>query len=83
MTPKENAKQLFDKMYMVDDPMGNYPMCFDTAKQCALIAVDEILNEIPEFFKDSIQTFKGDIKIDVPNCSYDFWKQVKHEIESL
>jgi hypothetical protein len=83
MTPKENAKQLFDKMYMVDDPMGNYPMCFDTAKQCALIAVDEILNEIPEFFKDSIQTFKGDIKIDVPNCSYDFWKQVKHEIEAL
>jgi hypothetical protein len=83
MTPKEKAKELFDKMYMVDDPMGNYPMCFDTAKQCALIAVDEILNEIPEFFKDSIQTFKGDIKIDVPNCSYDFWKQVKQEIEKL
>jgi hypothetical protein len=79
----EKAKELFDKMYMVDDPMGNYPMCFDTAKQCALIAVDEILNEIPEFFKDSIQTFKGDIKIDVPNCSYDFWKQVKHEIQKL
>ena len=43
MIPKEKAKVLFDKMYMVDDPMGNYPMCFDTAKQCALIAVNEIL----------------------------------------
>lgn len=40
MTAKEKAKQLFDKMYLVDDPMGNYPMCFDTAKQCALIAID-------------------------------------------
>ena len=46
MTPKEKAKELFDKMYMVDDPMGNYPMCFDTAKQCALIAVDEIIHEV-------------------------------------
>ena len=46
MTPK--AKELFDKMYIVDDPMGNYPMCFDTAKECALIAVDEILTALDE-----------------------------------
>ncbi len=43
MTPKEKAEELHHKMYMVDDPMGNYPMCFDTAKQCALIAVDTVL----------------------------------------
>ena len=46
MTPK--AKELFDKMYIVDDPMGNYPMCFDTAKECALIAVEEILTALDE-----------------------------------
>lgn len=46
MTPKEKAKELFDKMYFVDDPMGNYPMCFDTAKQCSLIAVDELIKEV-------------------------------------
>lgn len=46
MTPNEKAKELVDKMYFVDDPMGNYPMCFGTAKQCALIAVDEILYEV-------------------------------------
>jgi hypothetical protein len=85
MTPKEKAEKLLKKM------LGKNPNRQDgisridviQAKQCALIAVDEILNEIPEFFKDSIQTFKGDIKIDVPNCSYDFWKQVKHEIQKL
>jgi hypothetical protein len=46
MTPKEKAKELFNKMYFIDDPMGNYPMCFETAKQCALIAVDEIIKEV-------------------------------------
>ena len=45
MTAKEKAKEIFDKMYNVDDPMGNYPMCFDTSKQCALIAVDDVLDK--------------------------------------
>ena len=40
MKPKEKAQEIFNKMYQVDDIMGNYPMCFDTAKKCALIAVD-------------------------------------------
>ena len=44
MTPKEKAKEIFNNMYQVDDIMGNYPMCFDTAKQCAIIAVEEILS---------------------------------------
>jgi hypothetical protein len=65
MTAKEKAKELFDKMYMVDDPMGNYPMCFDTAKQCALIAVDEIYNSGLLVFVDDEQ----------------YWHEVKQEIE--
>jgi hypothetical protein len=67
MTAKEKAKELFDKMYMVDDPMGNYPMCFDTAKQCALIAVDEIYNSGLLVFVDDEQ----------------YWHEVKQEIEKL
>jgi len=47
MSAKEKAKELFNKMYHVDDPMGNYPMCFDTAKQCALIAVDQMISVLP------------------------------------
>lgn len=39
MTPKEKAKELFDKFY-------DLPIIYAQAKDCALIAVDEILNEI-------------------------------------
>jgi hypothetical protein len=38
MTPKEKAKELIEKFY-------NILKCYKLAKQCALIAVNEILNE--------------------------------------
>jgi hypothetical protein len=71
MTPKEKAKELFNKMYNTDDPMGNYPMCFDTAKQCALIAVDEIINSI--------------VITDLTTAENQFiyWEEVKQQIEKL
>ena len=43
MTPKKKAKEIFTRMYNAYDALNKYPMCFDTAKQCALIAVDEII----------------------------------------
>jgi hypothetical protein len=49
---EEKAKEIFDKMYLVDDPMGNYPMCFDTAKQCALIAVNLKIESYKSMYKD-------------------------------
>lgn len=66
-TPQEKAKKLIDKMYMVDDPIGKYPMCYDTAKQCALIAVEEIL---------SVGFFDT-------NDLYDYWHQVKKQIKEI
>lgn len=71
MTPQEKAKELFDKMYMVDDPMGNYPMCFDTAKQCALIAVELALEHCNG--KDMNEEFDKVL----------YLIEVKHEIEKL
>jgi hypothetical protein len=53
MTPKEKAKELFDKFMKPIDGLHKYPMCFDTAKQCALIAVDLILSE---FYADDFYT---------------------------
>ncbi len=52
MTPKEKAKELFDKMYNSKDQLRKYPMCFDTSKQCALIAVDEILKAVEGKYDD-------------------------------
>jgi hypothetical protein len=52
MTPKENAKELFDKYYQifVDDVDEHF---IDTSKriskQCALIAVNEILDAMSEW----------------------------------
>jgi hypothetical protein len=39
------ARALVLKFMHPIDKLHKYPMCFDTAKQCALIAVDEIIQE--------------------------------------
>jgi hypothetical protein len=41
MTPKEKAQELVDKMWAIDERYGS--MGFHEAKQCALIAVDELI----------------------------------------
>lgn len=70
MTPKEKAKELVGKMYLVDNVMGIYPMCFRTSKQCALIAVDEILMS----YDTKHLIYPKEVK---------YWQQVKQEIEKL
>jgi len=69
MTPREKAKELFDKCELSCAGI----LCFDDdwealAKLCALIAVDEILKN------DTIFLYVHHL---------DFWKEVKQEIEKL
>lgn len=71
MNPKDKAKELVDKMYMLDDPSGNYPMCFDIAKESALVAVDEMLKHMSFHF--------GQISL----STLEYWNQVKQEIQKL
>ena len=59
-TPKEKANELLDKMTM---EIGKF-----NAKQCALIAVNEIL---------SINSVDKDVELS------DYWEEVKQEIENL
>lgn len=66
MTPKEKAEELFDKY---DD----YPLTYHWKKECAIIAVDEILNLM-------IKEFKWDIFY---NVYIEYWLEVKQEIEQL
>jgi hypothetical protein len=70
MTPKEKAKELFDKFMKPVDGLHKYPMCFDTAKQCALIAVDEIIKAVPI----------APLQLEHPLY---YWQEVKQEIEKL
>jgi hypothetical protein len=74
MTPKEKADELIDKMYYIgryDDKEDYNPaMAWERAKQCALMAVEEILNHHSQE--------QGLYRID----TY-YWQQVKSELQSL
>jgi hypothetical protein len=70
MTPKEKAKELFDKYcwaIRIEETDSGYFSNVLYAKECALIAVDEILNEY----------WSHDTK------RRNWWIEVKHEIEKL
>jgi hypothetical protein len=69
MNPQEKAKELFDKCYIVCQEFTEEIQCSLQAKQCALIAVDEILEIL----------YNSEISIQELN----YWKEVKHEIEKL
>jgi hypothetical protein len=69
MTPKEKAKDLLDKFSNVA-LLDSYE-----AKQCALIAVDEILDELLEIVM--VTSSKYIIK------HTNYYKEVKQEIEKL
>ena len=71
MSAKEKAKELFDKMYKADIVNSNYPMCFDSAKQCALIAVDEMLD------------FRNGLYINEGSLAHKYLLDIKHEVEKL
>ena len=66
MNAKEKAKEMYDKM-LNSDIMNMTKYC---AKQCALIAVDEIINHHSQE--------QGLYRID----TY-YWQQVKSELQSL
>lgn len=65
MTPQEKAKELVYKYFNLTDHMQ-----FEEAKQCALIAVDEILNAGAMYFEDA-------------TVFLNYYEEVKQEIEKL
>jgi hypothetical protein len=81
MTPQEKAKELVDKMgfstsYTIDNTSGQSTPIYKNqyAKQCAFIAVDEIIennSKIPGLLTQ--HTMHNDW----------FWQEVKTEIEKL
>jgi len=66
MSPKEKAEQLYNKM-VVDFDIDHWQ-----TKQCALIAVDEVIANI-----------EPSVSMDVISARIKYWKEVKQEIERL
>ena len=79
MTPKEKAKELVWKYYhQIEHTMSNEysDKCWELSKQCALIAVDEMI----EIRNEIVNTLKlGALDIEV----IAFLEEVKQEIEKL
>jgi hypothetical protein len=71
MIPKKKAFELVDTYKFVlwseDTQCGEEILCTGIAKRCALIAVDEILSN-----KELLN-----------HLDYEWWNEVKHEIEKL
>jgi hypothetical protein len=84
MTPKEKAINLVDSYRNIlmneDTECGNEILCSVIAKQCALIAVDELL-ELNHPYVIVYKSFEDNIMEDMTQEYY--WKQVKHELEKL
>jgi hypothetical protein len=47
-TSDQKAQELVDKFMQPVDELHKYPMCFDTAKQCAIICCEEIMEVLGE-----------------------------------
>ena len=78
MTPKEKAEELFNKFYEVLPSYADEGQIeWQSAKQCALIAVDEIMNFMEKDDKESKTCYWANH----PTLSY--WYKVKQEIEKL
>jgi hypothetical protein len=70
MTPKEKATALVLKFMNLQEPNYNW-FHKELAKQCALIAVDELMKQCWDYRDIDVQ------------ASYDYWEEVKQEIEKL
>lgn len=79
MTPKEKAIELVESfMNIKQQKLADYSIIYHpTAKQCALIAVNEIIQSGP--------SYPYDIQFDsMPHFrSLKYWNEVKQEIEKL
>ena len=69
MIPQDKADELIDKLLEQIYHLHQYPHCVEAATECALIAVDEIINNYDEKYRYC----KSKI----------YWQEVKQEIEKL
>jgi uncharacterized protein YdaT len=74
MTPKEKAIELYNKMYETGFKPKSVLIRTEQAKECALIAVDEIINASPI----EPMIFLNGMRSTIP-----YWQEVKKEIEAL
>ena len=73
MTPKEKANRLVDSFREYVKDFGDHELSTKQSKQCALIAVSEIINSNPH---------SNPLNTDVYS-TMDYWMEVKKIIETI
>ncbi len=68
MTPKEKAEHILNRFDYPEIPTG---LMASEIKQCALICVDEIIEAIDWH------------EFETPNTEFEYWHEVKKELEKL
>jgi hypothetical protein len=84
MTPQEKAKELIEEFAELIPPIqyGNLlERDWDTAKQCALIAVDLIIEEANYWHNTS--TYEESTEFEASVKRLEYWQQVKQRIIKL
>ena len=69
MTPKEKADEIYSKCYIICQEYTEEIQCSIQAKQCALIAVDLLMEEA--YRQHDYEGFMA------------YWKEVKQELHNL
>ena len=72
MEVKDKASYLVIDFYQIQSNEYDYGINWEMAKQCALIAVNEIIEEVREFCDDNFI-----------NDRLHYWEVVKQEIQNL
>jgi len=80
MTPKEKAKELYNKFYNTSSHPHHVESRKNNAKQCALIVVDEILKASPT---NPLKSGYIELYSDMVDECIEYWQEVKTEIEAL
>ena len=91
MTPKEKAKDLVEKYGALTDEcdcLEWHCICFDMsdykAKECAIIAVDEILMALHEYDENTELMIKeSSYQLQNMERDWNYWTVVKQEISNL
>lgn len=73
MTPREKAWELYHKYRTLEGKFGDKVLYNYDAKQCALVAVDYIINSNPHSNPFNTEVYS----------TFSYWKEVKQEIQNL
>ena len=96
MNPKEKANELFDKYYIICQEFTEEIQCSIQAKQCALIAVDEMLKQFNKIkvshiitgyitykdFEENLTSVQNQLDSEMIS-KWNYWNEVKDEIKNL